>query len=51
MNAQLDKVGEFRFIFTSPTFIKEQAEKQKNLRFDEKQGVEQLQFTIDIAEM
>lgn len=26
---QLEKVDEFRFIFTSPTFIKEKAEKQK----------------------
>lgn len=26
---QLEKVDEFRFIFTSPTFIKERAEKQK----------------------
>lgn len=26
---QLEQVEEFRFIFTSPTFVKEQAEKQK----------------------
>lgn len=29
LKSQLEKVGEFRFIFTSPTFIKEKAEKQK----------------------
>ena len=29
LKAQLDQVDEFRFIFTSPTFIKEKAEKQK----------------------
>lgn len=29
LKSQLEKVDEFRFIFTSPTFIKEKAEKQK----------------------
>ena len=29
LKQQLDQVDEFRFIFTSPTFIKEKAEKQK----------------------
>ena len=29
LKAQLEQVDEFRFIFTSPTFIKEKAEKQK----------------------
>lgn len=29
LKAQLKNVAEFRFIFTSPTFVKEQAEKQK----------------------
>ena len=29
LKTQLEKVEEFRFIFTSPTFIKEKAEKQK----------------------
>lgn len=29
LKAQLEYVDEFRFIFTSPTFIKEKAEKQK----------------------
>ena len=29
LRKQLEKVDEFRFIFTSPTFIKEKAEKQK----------------------
>lgn len=29
LKAQLDNVDEFRFIFTSPTFVKEKAEKQK----------------------
>ncbi len=29
LKSQLEKVEEFRFIFTSPTFIKESAEKQK----------------------
>lgn len=29
LKKQLDQVDEFRFIFTSPTFIKEKAEKQK----------------------
>ena len=29
LKTQLEKVDEFRFIFTSPTFIKEKAEKQK----------------------
>ncbi len=30
LKSQLEKVDEFRFIFTSPTFIKEKAEKQKH---------------------
>ena len=30
---ELDKIDEFRFIFTSPTFIKERAEKQKRNDF------------------
>ena len=29
LKSQLDKVDEFRFIFTSPTFVKEKTEKQK----------------------
>ena len=29
LKSQLDQIDEFRFIFTSPTFIKEKAEKQK----------------------
>ena len=29
LKQQLDQIDEFRFIFTSPTFIKEKAEKQK----------------------
>lgn len=29
LKKQLESVEEFRFIFTSPTFIKEKAEKQK----------------------
>ena len=29
LKSQLEQIEEFRFIFTSPTFIKEQAEKQK----------------------
>lgn len=29
LKSQLEKVDEFRFIFTSPTFVKEKAEKQK----------------------
>ncbi|MCD8327476.1 MAG: hypothetical protein LUC25_00065 [Ruminococcus sp.] len=29
LKAQLESVSEFRFIFTSPTFVKEQSEKQK----------------------
>ena len=29
LKKQLEQVDEFRFIFTSPTFIKERAEKQK----------------------
>ena len=29
LKKQLDQVEEFRFIFTSPTFIKEKTEKQK----------------------
>lgn len=29
LKSQLEKVDEFRFIFTSPTFIKEKVEKQK----------------------
>ncbi len=29
LKAQLENVSEFRFIFTSPTFVKEQSEKQK----------------------
>ena len=29
LKIQLESVEEFRFIFTSPTFIKEKAEKQK----------------------
>lgn len=29
LKTQLEQVDEFRFIFTSPTFIKEKAEKQK----------------------
>ena len=29
LKQQLDQVDEFRFIFTSPTFVKEKAEKQK----------------------
>jgi hypothetical protein len=29
LKKQLESIDEFRFIFTSPTFIKEKAEKQK----------------------
>ena len=29
LKEQLEQVDEFRFVFTSPTFIKEKAEKQK----------------------
>lgn len=29
LKSQLEQIDEFRFIFTSPTFIKEKAEKQK----------------------
>ena len=41
LKKQLDSVEEFRFIFTSPTFIKEKAEKQKREFFIPRQSREQ----------
>ena len=34
LKKQLESVDEFRFIFTSPTFVKEKAEKQKREFYD-----------------
>ena len=44
LKSQLEKVDEFRFIFTSPTFIKEKAEKQK------RRTASEIKFSIFITQ-
>ena len=50
LKKQLETIDEFEFIFTSPTFVKEKAEKQKReshrkgvCRLDQKEGYVQIE--------
>ena len=53
LKKQLESVKEFRFIFTSPTFIREKAEKQKREfyipRLSREKGIYGTEFEIKLA--
>ena len=48
LKSQLEKIDSFSFIFTSPTFIQEKAEKQKTIRNKNAERAKQLGITYKV---